>query len=359
MSSTEGLSLALSQQVRTAPYLTAEVEADLLRRWHETRDRAALDVILRSHGRLVMKHVIRLRHYGVPFDDLFQEAQIGLMTAAEKFCPDHKVRFSTYATWWIKAGLSEYVVKHASLVRSARSQLRKSLFFKARAVCSQISSRHPELSNREVLERAAAELRAPIDEVEVIVLASSGELSLNAPASDDDTGTERGDLLIDEAPLPDEAAEHAIDGERNRMIVRRAVEGLDPRSRHVIERRYLADADDKATLEDIAIEFGVTRERIRQIEVKAMGELRRSILRLRSASNRDSVGVLASAAERAPSSAQPGASETAVVANEVERLHAKRMSASRIAGQLGCDREQVVSIIVAARSRRSAMRKAA
>ncbi len=359
MSSTEGLSLALSHQVRNAPYLTAEVEAGLLRQWHGERNRSALDVIVRAHGRLVMKHVIRLRHYGIPFDDLFQEAQIGLMTAADKFRPDHGVRFSTYATWWIKAALTDYVIKHASLVRIARTQLRKSLFFKARAVCAQISSRHPELSHREVLERAAVELKAPVEEVEVIVLASSGEVSLSTPVGDDDTGAERGDLLIDEAPLPDEVAEHAIDGERSRLIVRRAVEGLDPRSRQIIERRYLTDADDKATLEELAIEFGITRERIRQIEVKAMGEVRRAIIRLREASKRcpaDSAGELT---QLAPLDTERASNQPQLVAEEVERLHARRMSASTIAGKLGCDREHVVSIIVAARTRRSAMRKAA
>lgn len=315
MSSFDTFDRELSRQVRKAPYLTPQQELDLLKAWVEHKDRKALDAILASHGRLVMRQAVRMRHYGVSIDDLYQEGQIGLMKAMEKFDLAFNVRFATAAGWWVRAALQDYVLRNVSLVRSIRSQDRRSLFFKARAVCAKITAQNPDLSPREVYERAAKELNSNPGEIEAIVYGSSGEVSLNVRVGEEEDGSERGDLIADPGARPDEIVEGIVDGERQEDLIKRAIAELDPRSQHIIRSRFMADDEDTKTLEELAEEYGITRERIRQIQEKALGKLKGTILRLRRAGRASAASDIPAQVieSRSESLAQPPAGQPVIL----------------------------------------------
>lgn len=255
------------------PLLEREEEQELARRWRDHDDTKALDRIITAHIRLCVRMASRFKGYGLPAGDLIQEGNAGLLEAAKRFDPDRDVRFSTYASWWILAAMQEYVVRNSSVVRLGTTPAQKSLFFNLRRLRAQLadsagSSRMTD-DQRELIAR---ELGVPVAAVERMEAHfSAPDQSLNAPVGDGDVH-ELIDFLADDGETPDAEAEDLIDGETRMRWVREAMEHLTSREREVINRRFLED--EKITLAEIGADFGVTKERVRQIEDKALSKLR-------------------------------------------------------------------------------------
>jgi len=267
----------LAREAMKTPLLEREQEYDLARRWTERRDEVALHMLVRAHMRLAIAIARRFRNYGLPMSDLVQEGHIGLLEAAARFETSHEVRFSTYASWWIRAAIQDYVLRNWSIVRGGTSSGQKALFFNLRRM-------------RARLERSGeAGMPPPREEMHAIIARNLGvnpvevarmdarlnvpDLSLNAPlVSDDEPGSERMDQLVATDPLPDEQVSTEIDGERRRRWLQRALRRLNEREIRIIEARRLNE--DSETLETLGARLGISKERVRQIESRAMEKLR-------------------------------------------------------------------------------------
>ena len=258
--------------VMDAPILERGYEANLARRWREAGDEKALDELITSHIRLVVRIASKFRGYGLPVGDLIQEGNIGLLEAANRFDVEREVRFSTYATWWILAGIQEYVVRNASIVRIGTTPAQKSLFFNLRRLRAQLTDNTKASMSDEDRRRIAKELGVPLAAVERMEAhLSHPDRSLNASISGDE-GDEAQDFLPDGGPSPEEIVEESHDFTARAAWLREAMGDLSPREQQVITRRFLEE--NKNTLAEIGETFGVTKERIRQIESKALGKLR-------------------------------------------------------------------------------------
>jgi len=259
-----------------APLLGREEEYELARRWAEARDERALHSLIHSHMRLAIAIARRFRNYGLPMSDLVQEAHIGLMEAAARFQTAKDVRFSTYATWWIRAAIQDYVLRNWSIVRGGTSSGQKALFFNLRRVRAQ-------------LERASGSSPAPREEMHRSIAESLGvsaievarmdarlnvpDLSLNAPMNmGEEEGGERLEQLVASDPLPDEQVSLQIDGERRRRWLENALRALSDREMRIITARRLNE--DGETLEVLGARLGISKERVRQIESRAIEKLR-------------------------------------------------------------------------------------
>jgi RNA polymerase sigma-32 factor len=255
-----------------APLLEREHEADLARRWRDERDQKALHEIITSHIRLVVRIAGRFRGYGLPLNDLIQEGNVGLMEAANRFDPEREVRFSTYATWWIMAAIQEYIVRNASIVRIGTTPAQKSLFFNLRRLRAKLGGATQTSMTDEQRKSIARELGVPLAAVERMEAhLSRPDRSLNAAIGDQDTD-EMQDFLPDDGPSPEEVVTDRHDRSVRARWLNKALDTLTPRERQIIARRFLGD--DRTTLAEIGASFGVTKERIRQIEGKALDKLR-------------------------------------------------------------------------------------
>lgn len=254
------------------PLLEREHEADLGRRWRDSQDRAALDELITSHMRLVIRIAAGFRGYGLPLPDLIQEGNVGLMEAASRFDPDRNVRFSTYATWWILAAVQEYIVRNSSMVRIGTTPAQKSLFFNLRRLRAKLGN-GPDSGLTDANRRSiAAELGVPLAAVERMEAQISGpDRSLNAGVAGEDSD-EMMDFLPDERPTPEDVVSEQMDGATRSAWLGEALETLSPRERAIIRSRFLGE--EKTTLADIGADYGVTKERIRQIEGRALSKLR-------------------------------------------------------------------------------------
>jgi len=214
-----------------APFLKREEEHDLALKWHENQDMEALHKIASAHARLVMALAVRFRRFNLPLADLVQEGYIGLLEAAARFNPAREVRFSTYATWWIRASIQDYILKNWSIVRGGTSSAQKALFFNLRRLRIQIAQEDNSLTQEEIYHRIAKQLGVGLADVETMDRRlSSPDNSLNAPLSQDgDNSLTQMDMLIDEAPLQDERIEHEIDGERQAKWLTQALTVLNRR----------------------------------------------------------------------------------------------------------------------------------
>lgn len=258
-----------------APMLEREYEAALARRWRDDADEKALHEIITAHIRLVVKVAARFKGYGLPLADLIQEGNTGLLEAAKRFDPERGFRFSTYATWWVLAAVQEYLVRNVSIVRIGTTPAQKSLFFNLRRLRAKIKKNNIGSLTDEERQMIAAELGVPATAVERMeALLSGPDRSLNATVGEDDSD-EVQNFLPDEGPNPEEAAMTGMDGQTRSQWLKQALDDLSPRERQIIVRRFLED--DKATLAEIGDSFGVTKERIRQIEGKALSKLRQSL----------------------------------------------------------------------------------
>ena len=265
---------SLVRHAMRAPYLEREEEQTLANRWRDRADNAARNRIADAHMRLVISMAIRFKGFGLPAGDLVQEGYVGLLEAAARFEPDRNVRFSTYASWWIRAAMQDFILRNWSIVRSGTSSAQKALFFNLRRLRSRIAQGDRDLTNRAVHEEIAAALGVNLKDVERMdARISSPDASLHAPATaGEDNGREQIDLLESEEPLPDEQVTGLIDGERRHRWLHQALDRLNRRERRIIHARRLTE--ESVTLEELGQELGISKERVRQIESRALEKLK-------------------------------------------------------------------------------------
>jgi RNA polymerase sigma-32 factor len=254
-----------------APLLEREVEADLARRWLNDRDEEALHELIEAHGRLVVRIAVGFKGSGLPVADLVQEGNIGLMEAAERFDPERNVRFSTYATWWIVAGIQNYILRNSSIVRAATTPKQRRLFFNLRRLRARHAARFDGRLSSDDREMIAERLGATVAEIERMEAhVARSDQSLNTPIGDDES-IEQIDLLADHSPNPEEI-EVSASGRRARSDwIDKALDGLSTREREIIAQRFLAER--RITLAEIGENFGVSKERVRQIEGRALQKM--------------------------------------------------------------------------------------
>ncbi len=278
MAQISGLSRSFVRTAMDAPFLTREDEHALAVRWRDHRDQIALDRLTTAHMRLVIAIAARFRNYGLPVQDLVQEGHIGLLEAAARFDADREVRFSTYATWWIRASIQDFVLRNWSIVRGGTSSAQKALFFNLRRLRMRIARRAETEPDLDIPGEVATLLGVRRSDVVTMEARLSGpDMSLNAPVSDEDsTGASRGDFFADTAPLPDEAVGDFIDGERRYEWLQSALTVLSERELRILRERRLSEEGE--TLEALGTKLGISKERVRQIESRALEKLKKALL---------------------------------------------------------------------------------
>lgn len=261
-----------------APYLAREEEQELAVRWRDRRDQEALHRIAVAHMRLVISMAGKFRHFGLPASDLIQEGHVGLLEAAARFEPERQVRFSTYATWWIRASMQDFILRNWSIVRGGTSSAQKALFFNLRRLRARLAQDSRALSGDALYREVSEALGVSVADVATMdARLSSSDTSLNAPVSTDGaTVAERMDFLVCDRPLPDEIVGNAIDDERRARWLRRALATLSARELRIIRERRLSE--EGATLEALGRALGISKERVRQIEGKALEKLRTALV---------------------------------------------------------------------------------
>ena len=266
-----------SRKAMKAEMLDAETELALAYAWRDQRDEGALHRLITAYMRLAISMASKFRRYGAPMSDLIQEASVGLMKAADKFDPDRGVRFSTYAVWWIKASIQDYVMRDFSLVRTGSTSSQKSLFFNMRRVQARIEREAGAPLETHVLhEMIAAELGVPIHDVQMMDGRLSGsDFSLDATQSSEDEGRSWVDALEDDSPQADEIVTNSHDNATLRQWLTSAFSTLSERERFIVRERKLRD--DPRTLESLGGELGLSKERVRQLEAAAFSKMRRSL----------------------------------------------------------------------------------
>ena len=261
-----------------APMLARETEAELARRWREQGDEKALHELVRSYIRLVIATASRYRSYGLPVNDLIQEGNVGLMQAAMRFDPARDVRFSTYAVWWIRSTIQDFILRNWSIVRTATSASHKSLFFNLRRLRALIHrSSASETLTDEGRAWIAEQLKVDLATVsEMDMRLSTIDQSLSAPISDS-SSSEFHETLCDDGPTPEQVIILYRDGAARSRWLNEAISQLSPREQSIISERHLSD--DGVTLSQLGERFGVSKERVRQIEQRAMGVLRQALMK--------------------------------------------------------------------------------
>lgn len=261
-----------------APYLKRDEERDLAERWRDKHDQQALNRITLSHMRLVIAMATKFRHFGLPVSDLVQEGHVGLLEAAARFEPERGVRFSTYATWWIRASMQDYILRNWSIVRGGTSSSQKALFFNLRRLRARLANGTESLSGDALYKEVSAALGVP--EADVAMMdsrLSAPDSSLNAPLADESGSAERQDFLVDGEPLPDEVVGELIDLERRACWLNSVLSALNDRELRIIKQRRLRE--EGATLEELGLALGISKERVRQIEARAMEKLKAALIR--------------------------------------------------------------------------------
>lgn len=260
------------KQAMDAPLLEREEELNLATAWKEKGDEQALHALTTAYMRLVISTATKFRHYGLPFPDLVSEGNIGLMQAAARFEPEREVRFSTYATWWIRASIQDYVLRNWSIVRTGTTAAQKSLFFnlrRLRALIKDTSSGQLTPENRAYVAQA---LRVGEDDVEKMASRLAAvDRSLNAPFSEDGEG-EWQDLLADENPDPETQVMQDRDQAQRAQWLAEALSMLSEREQLIIRERRLGE--DSVTLEKLGERLGISKERVRQVEHQALKKLK-------------------------------------------------------------------------------------
>jgi RNA polymerase sigma-32 factor len=269
-----GVGRDIIKAAMNAPYLEREEEKKLAVAWKERGELAALNKLTTAHMRLVIAISARFRHYGLPLSDLVQEGHIGLLEAAARFDPERDVRFSTYATWWIRASVQDYVLRNWSIVRGSTSSAQKALFFNLRRLRARLSG-DPSASSPEVLQSIATAIGVSKSDVEMMNSRLAGsDVSLNGAFRDDEQtgGADRMDFLVDDCPLPDEVVENTLDTDRRKRWLQDALAVLSERELRILRERRLNEQG--VTLESLGDRLGISKERVRQIENRALSKLR-------------------------------------------------------------------------------------
>jgi RNA polymerase sigma-32 factor len=270
----------LSRHARAAELLDAETELRLAYAWRDHRDEAALHRLITAYMRLAIAMAAKFRRYGAPMNDLIQEASLGLMKAAEKFDPDRGVRFSTYAVWWIKASIQDYVMRNWSMVRTGSTSAQKALFFNLKRVQAKLAREAAAegmvLDAHQLREKVAQDIGVRVAEVAMMEGRLAGsDASLNATQAADEDGREWIEVLEDDGPQASQRVELRHDTLRLRGWLLDALRGLTARERFIVTERRLRDAP--RTLDSLGAELGLSKERIRQLEAAAYGKLRRAL----------------------------------------------------------------------------------
>jgi len=257
------------------PLLTRDHEFELTHRWRTAGDTAALHELVRAYTRLVVSIAARFRHYGLPVGDLVQEGNVGLMQAAARFEPDRGVRFSTYAAWWIRSAMQDYVLRNWSIVRTGTTAAQKSLFFNLRRLRARIEESSGAPLTDAGRRKIANELHVELAEVELMDMRlGAADQSLNAPVGDSSEDDWQ-DFLPDRRPNPEEVVTSTRDGEIRSRWLAEAMGELSSRERAIIRQRRLQE--EGATLEELGRELGVSKERVRQLERRALFKLKQTI----------------------------------------------------------------------------------
>jgi len=263
------------RDIRRFPVLTAEEEFVLAKRWQEHQDVAAAHQLVTSHLRLVAKMALGFRHYGLPIADLISEGNLGLMRAVKKFDPDRGFRLATYAMWWIKAALHEYVLNSWSLVRFGTLAAHKKLFFNLRRVKTKLRILESNGLTEDDIGRIASELEVPADEVRMMnQRISARDASLNAPVAAD-VAVERQDLLVDERPSQEDVLGDHEETQLGNKWLTAGLKKLDERELDILTERRLRDQP--LTLEELGVRYKISRERVRQIENRAFAKLQAAV----------------------------------------------------------------------------------
>ena len=270
----------LSRRAMQAELLDAETELQLAYAWRDNRDEEALHRLITAYMRLAISMAAKFKRYGAPMNDLIQEAGLGLMKAADKFDPDRGVRFSTYAVWWIKASIQDYVMRNWSMVRTGSTSSQKSLFFNMRRVQARLereaAARGEVLDRHEMRQKIATEVGVPLHDVEMMEGRLAGsDFSLNATQSSDEEGREWIEVLEDEDAQQSAEVEHEKDMDTLRQWLITALSSLNERERFIVQERKLRD--EPRTLESLGNELGLSKERVRQLEAAAFGKMRKNL----------------------------------------------------------------------------------
>ena len=268
-------------EIRKFPLLAPEEEFMLAKRWREHQDTEAAHRLVTSHLRLVSKIAMGYRGYGLPVSELIAEGNIGLMQGVKKFEPDKGFRLATYAMWWIRASIQEFILRSWSLVKIGTTAAQKKLFFNLRRMKSQIGALEEGDLRPEVVEKIAHDLNVTADEVISMNrrMAMGGDASLNAPLrADTDGDGQWQDWLTDEGPIQDEIVAEREESRLRAALLAEAMAVLNERERHILTERRLAE--EPKTLEELSQEYDISRERVRQIEVRAFEKLQKAIRKL-------------------------------------------------------------------------------
>lgn len=263
------------EEIRRFPMLEPQQEYMLARSWREHGDREAAHQLVTSHLRLVAKIAMGYRGYGLPISEVVSEGNVGLMQAVKRFEPEKGFRLATYAMWWIKAAIQEYILRSWSLVKMGTTANQKKLFFNLRKAKSKISALEEGDLRPDQVKLIAKRLGVTEQDVVDMNRRLGGDASLNAPIRDDGEAGEWMDWLVDNSPNQEHIlAENEQSDNRHQALIS-ALDVLNDREKRIFQARRLAD--DPITLEDLAAEFGVSRERVRQIEVRAFEKVQKAV----------------------------------------------------------------------------------
>jgi RNA polymerase sigma-32 factor len=265
------------EEIRRFPMLEPQQEYMLAKRWQEHEDAAAAQKLVTSHLRLVARIAMGYRGYGLPIGEVISEGNVGLMQAVKRFDPDKGFRLATYAMWWIRAAIQEYILRSWSLVKMGTTASQKKLFFNLRKAKSQLQALEEGDLRPDQVALIATNLGVPEEDVVSMNRRLGGDASLNAPLRADSESGEWQDWLVDDTPDQETILVESEEMDRRREYLETAMEGLNDRERRIFTARRLAD--DPLTLEELSSEFGVSRERIRQIEVRAFEKVQKAVQR--------------------------------------------------------------------------------
>ncbi len=264
-------------EIRRFPMLQPQEEYMLAKRWREHQDPSAAERLVTSHLRLVAKIAMGYRGYGLPISEVISEGNVGLMQAVKRFEPEKGFRLATYAMWWIKAAIQEYILRSWSLVKMGTTANQKRLFFNLRRVKSQISALDEGDLKPDQVKHIATKLGVSEEEVVSMNRRLGGDASLNAPVRADEEGAEWQDWLVDHAETQETVLADRQEMDGRKALLADALGVLNERERRIFEARRLAE--EPITLEELSAEFGISRERVRQIEVRAFEKVQDAVMK--------------------------------------------------------------------------------